>query len=144
MPGPVILDESKVLLCTVRNTNPPFGSGNILVHLYYGTGSPDHTYTESLLAANEATFTGYSAQPVASWSAPVLDALFQAVTVGSTVTFTNSGGSSSAPIYGWWYEDSSNGKALLFGKFAAPIVIPAGTPFSFTPTYVDTGINLSS
>lgn len=142
--GPTVLDESKVQLCTERIAGSIFGTNNIFVHLYYGSGTPDHTDTESTLAANEATFTGYTAQQVTSWGTPVIDALFQAVTVGSPVTFTNSGGSASAPIYGFWYEDHSRSKALLFGKFASPITIPAGTPFTFTPTWTDTGANLSS
>lgn len=144
MPGPVVLDESKVNLCTARVGAAPFAAANISVHLYYGTGSPDHTDTQSSLAVNEATFTGYTPQSVTTWSAPVLTAAFKAVSVGSSVTFTNSGGSDSSPIYGWWYEDTANGKAVLFGKFTSPIVIPAGTPFTFTPTWEGTGEYLSS
>lgn len=144
MAGPVVLDESKVQLCDTRRLGPPFSLANIVVRLYYGSGTPDHTYTQAGLAANEATFSGYAGQVVTSWGSPTIDALFRAVTVGAAVTFTNSGGTDSAPIYGWWYEDLAGGKAVIFGKFDAPIIIPAGTPFVFTPTWLDTGINLTS
>jgi len=144
MAGPVVLDESKVKLASERVAGSLFAANNIVVHLYYGTGSPDHTDTETTLAANEATFTGYTPQPVASWGSPVLDANFRATFVGTTVTFTNSGGSPSSPIYAWWYQDNNTGKGLLFGKFTSPIVIPAGTPFTFTPTWTDSGENLTS
>jgi hypothetical protein len=144
MAGPVILDESKVQLASERAAGSVFNANNIHIHLYYGAGTPDHTDTEASLAANEATFTGYSPQSVTSWGSPVLDAGFKAVFVGSPVTFTNSGGSASSPIYGWWYEDSSRTKAVLFGKFTSPITIPAGTPFTFTPTWTDTGENITS
>jgi len=144
MAGPTVLDESKVNLATQRVAGTMFAANNITVHLFEGSSTPDHTDDQASLAAIETAFGGYSPQSIGAWGTPVLNALFQAITIGSTVTFLNTSGSDSNPLTGWWYEDTFQAKAILVAKFATPIIIPAGQSFTFTPTWTDTGANLTT
>lgn len=144
MAGPTILDEIKVPLTTHRVGGGIFATGNVVVHLVEGGNLYDHTDGYATLVGDDASFSGYTPQPVTAWGTPVLTTDFHALSVGTPVVFTNSGGGSSNPITGWWYEDDAGPRAIIVGQFATPIIIPAGQSFTFTPTWQQTGEELTN
>jgi hypothetical protein len=89
----------------------------------------------------ECSFTGYARQTVAGWSAPVLDASFNASSTAGAVTFTNSGGSSTN-VYGWGLLLSPAFTTLLVAELfaGAPLVVGAGQSLILTPTYLVTSL----
>lgn len=90
----------------------------------------------------EATFAGYAAQVATGWTAPLVSGLV-AQTTGNNLVFNNTSGANQT-IYGVFVTDNPGVATKLY--FAerdvnAPIVIPNGGSYIYTPNFQDQSMN---
>lgn len=106
------------------------------VHLYTNNrGTPQHGDTQATYT--EASFTGYAAQTVGTWTAIGLDGSFRYVVRSTAVTFTNSSVSGQT-CFGYYLTD--NGATKLFGVEdfpGGPLTIPAGATLTITVDFTE-------
>lgn len=99
------------------------------IHLFKSNYTPvNGSILNDFQAPNEADFGGYASIliPNASWSAAGLDGANRAVTSAPLQTFTQDGGASTNPIYGYYITDPGS-TILLWAERdpAAPTTIDA-------------------
>lgn len=95
---------------------------NCKMHLVSSNFTPGVGTTLASLAAIEATFTGYSAATLSTWSAAAIDGTTAAITTSTQGQFTGTSGGGTGNLYGYYLTDSSNTKFYGCEKFAsAPI-----------------------
>jgi hypothetical protein len=70
----------------------------------------------------EATFPGYSPQPISTWGAPTVDGSGRAVSQGPHVQFNCTYTGPAQTIYGYWIE-SALGRFVWCESFAAPVTV---------------------
>lgn len=84
----------------------------------------------------EATFTGYSAASLTTWSAPSIDGTGASISTTVQGQFTGTSGGGTGNMYGYYLTDS--GGTTLYGceRFAgAPIAQAQNVVFQVTDTY---------
>lgn len=79
------------------------------LHLLKGAVTFDNTLTAATCNAQEADFTGYSAQSVGAWSAPTVTS-HVASSFPGLISFTITAGNQD--IYGWYLTDAAGTKLL--------------------------------
>lgn len=110
-----------------------YGSGGAGVGMYCRLFTNNYTPLESSVVSDftQATFTGYAAIQLTSWSTPAYSS-GKARTSNAVITFTNTGGS-SATIYGYYVTDSGNTN-LFFAERdpLGPITLNPGDSYAIT------------
>lgn len=92
------------------------------MHLFSGNITPDANTTLATLAANEASFTGYSAQTLSTWSSPSIDGTNAAVSTSTQGQFTGTGVGGTGNLYGYYLTNSGSTKLYGCERFAgAPL-----------------------
>jgi hypothetical protein len=104
---------------------------NATAHLFTNNYTP---VPGSVLADfTEMTGTGYAAITLNAWGTPVLGGDGFYTTANSAITWSNTGGTSWAPAYGWYYLDSTGTKVLSAALFTTPITVAAGGTLPLAP-----------
>lgn len=138
MPNGYLADEDKLYLQDQRLAGSPFAT-HLVMGLFTGAPTVDHTSTLASIAAHELAVAGYARQAVAGWVASTLTADFHALSTAAGVTFANSSGSPTSLITGWFYVDTLNNKLVMAGLYDTPFVILAGGTYVTTPFWESTG-----
>ena len=134
MYGGILLNDDKIWLLEQYLIAAPFAT-NLDMGLFTTLTALTDATTSAAIVAAELVVSGYVRQPVNTWSSPVLDAAFDAVSNAAPVTFDNTSGGPTASITGWFYFETVNALCLMAGLFPTPFVIPAGGTFVTTPYY---------
>lgn len=113
-------------------------SGDVIhrVHLFKNAATVDHTLT--LGGLTEADFSGYASIVLTGGAVQAaLDASRRAVILWDFVSWTKSGVTANANIYGYYYTDS--GGALIGAELwdASEPMVTDGTVLGFTPMYTE-------
>lgn len=105
-------------------------AGHIRLFKSSFTPSPDSPLAD--FVANETDFTGYAAIAVANWNTPILGpgSSFQ---IGMPLVQFETGNPTTVGdvVGGWFYVDTADAVAVIFGTFATPV--PMQVPFSGIP-----------
>lgn len=99
-----------------------------VARLYLNSFSPNYSNTEADFVAAEATFTGYAAKTIATWSAVVYDIAGNPLAIGVNVTFICSTTGATNSLGGVWLETMA-GALIRYFPFPNPISISAAGQF---------------
>ena len=105
---------------------------DLTLHLYTNNYTP--TAADTTASYTEATFTGYSAMPVAraTWGAPATNSTGQGEADYPQQTWTVG---SSQTIYGYWIQGVTSGTVVWAEAFATPRPLQSGDTFRLTPSF---------
>jgi hypothetical protein len=111
--------------------------GNATIHLFVSNITPSRTDTLSTYSAHEASYGGYAAQTLTTWTDGGIDANNYDTWTGPAITFqaTSSSGLPQT-IYGY-YVVAGDGTTLLWAETFAPAITlsNSGDGFTVTPTF---------
>jgi hypothetical protein len=134
MAGTLPLDaESDTLTAMIANW-----LGASYAHLYASdVAIGPNTHLAALLAA-EATFAGYAAVLLNSWSAVTIDTTNAAVSTTTLARFTPTAAAGSGPLYGYFLCNSTGFAFYGVERFAgAPITVNQSVTLEVDITYSD-------
>jgi hypothetical protein len=111
-------------------------SGSFWMRLYASSVTINTGTTLASLNAVEATFTGYSAQQLTTWSTPAIDGSSAAATLTTQGQFTPTAGGGSGNVYGYYISNAAKTKFYGAEQFSgAPITIPQNITLEVDFTY---------
>lgn len=111
-------------------------SGSFYMRLYTSSITINSGTTLSSLNAVEATFTGYSAVQLTTWSTPALDGSNAAASLTTQGQFTPTAGGGSGNLYGYYITNSARTKFYGAEQFSgAPITVPQNITLEVDFTY---------
>jgi hypothetical protein len=93
--------------------------------------------TLATLLAAEATFTGYAAATLNSWSTPATDGSGAAASTDSQGQFTPTGSGGSGNVYGYFLTDSGGTKLFGCESFGSAMSVAQNVTLTVTCTYTD-------
>ena len=106
------------------------------MRLYTGNITPTTTTTLASLSAVEATFTGYAAVNLTTWSAPTIDGTSAAISVSTQGVFTATSGGGTGNLYGYYLTNAGQTKLYGAERFVgAPITQANGVAFAVNDTF---------
>ena len=106
------------------------------MHLFSGNYTPTNTTTLATLVSNEASFTGYAASALTTWSSPTIDGTTAAITTSTQGLFTGTGVSGTGNVYGYFLSNSGVTKLYGCERFAsAPLSEPQNVTLEVDITY---------
>ena len=91
------------------------------MHLIGTSMSVGSGTTLANLNANEATFTGYAAAALTSWTTPAIDGSGASISTTTQGLFTGTGAGGTGNVYGYYITDSGNTKFYLCEIFGSAI-----------------------
>ena len=102
------------------------------IKLFKSTLTPDPSTPLADFISNECDFTGYAAIAVADWNLPILSDV-SGFEIGMPLVqfMTDNPTTVGNLVGGWFYEDTGNATAVVFGTFASPV--PMEVPFAGIP-----------
>lgn len=124
-------DAAKLVALGILNASSSFFD-NCYLRLFVNDITPS---SSSILGDfTEASFEGYSEVAIEDWTSPTINESDQAESDGDPAAFS-AVESDSGNLYGFYLVDSTNTTCLLAGRFdSAPIVVPAGSTLTITPS----------
>jgi hypothetical protein len=126
-------NEGKVAILTAQLAAAPVAG--MQMGLLTSTVPTDGTGTLADCVAAEASWSGYARQAVSGWSTPTLQTDHSAASSSGTVTFSNTGGTTTPAITGWFWVDPSNTFTLFIGAYSPTFTIIAGGTFPTVATW---------
>jgi hypothetical protein len=125
----LVVPQSAALLdLTVLNTDRATGWH---IHLFSNNVTVSDTTTLAMLT--EASYTGYAAQTLSTWTTPATVG-GAASTTAALVTFPAPSGS-SATIYGYYVTDGSGNLRWCQNDPNAPFTLNVGVTYPLTPAF---------
>jgi hypothetical protein len=92
---------------------------NWYMRLFSGNITPDANTTLATLLSNEASFTGYAAVHLTTWSAAVIDGTNAAVSTSTQGQFTGTSSGGTGNLYGYFLTNSGGTKLYGCERFAS-------------------------
>jgi hypothetical protein len=104
--------------------------------LFSGNITPSSSTTLSTMNSNEASFTGYAAVALTTWSSVTIDGTTAAITTTTQAQFTGTGVGGTGNIYGYFLTNSGATKFFGVERFAsAPLSQPQNVTLEVDITY---------
>lgn len=109
--------------------------------LHLNTANVAVTPLTPLSALVEATFVGYAAAAAIAFTGPENGANGSAQMFAPSITFTCTGGTPNATVFGWYLTDSTGADLYLYVPLATPVMIAnIGDGVTIQPAVQNSGI----